>query len=276
MQVCLLIDRPGHPVLSAVLSTLAEHHETRVVEVPRLDDAAISRELDAPADVYLLKSRSVAALELGRALEDRGATVLNTTASTSACLDRVLLTEGLAQAGLDTPRTEVFPSVRELRESLDSQAVTFPSMVKSRHSRRGDLVQRLDRADEVLALGAEWDEEPVVLQEFVAGDGWDVKVWVIGEAVYSAKRRSALITGAVGDAKRNVTMGDLPDEWHGIALRAGRAFGLELYGLDLLPSDRGALVVDVNAFPGFRSVPDAPEALAELIERRATAAVGGP
>jgi ribosomal protein S6--L-glutamate ligase len=277
MEICLIIDRVGHPVLNAVLSLLARSNKTRTLEASLLDDAAIGREFVAPADIYLLKSRSPAALDLARGLERRAATVLNSAASTAACLDRVVMAERLAEVGVDAPRTQAFASVRQLRENRDDGLVIFPSLIKSQGSRRGDLVRKLDRADEVLALGSEWDREPILLQEFVDGDGWDVKLWVIGEKVHAARRRTVLVTGATGSQKRNfpIAPADLPDEWHQIALRVGRGFGLDFYGIDLLPSDRGPLVVDVNAFPGFRSVPDAPAELAGVIERRCMAAAGG-
>jgi ribosomal protein S6--L-glutamate ligase len=277
MEACLIIDRAGHPVLDAVLSLLSRSNRTRTLEAPLLDDAATGREFAAPADIYLLKSRSPAALDLARGLERRGATVVNSAASTAACLDRVVMAERLAEVGVDAPRSRAFASVRQLREKLEDGPVTFPSLIKSRHSRRGDLVRKLDREDEILAVGSEWDREPVVLQDFVDGDGWDVKLWVIGDSVHAARRRTVLVTGATGSQKRNFPIGpaDLPDEWRQIALRVGRGFGLDFYGIDLLPSDRAPLVVDVNAFPGFRSVPGAPGALAGVIEERCRAAAGG-
>jgi ribosomal protein S6--L-glutamate ligase len=44
----------------------------------------------------------------------------------------------------------------------------------------------------------------------------------------------------------------VPAEWSEVALRAGAALGLNLFGVDLLVTDRGPVVIDVNAFPGFR------------------------
>ena len=48
-----------------------------------------------------------------------------------------------------------------------------------------------DRA-ELLELLPEWGDEPVIAQEFVANDGFDIKVWVIGADLSAARRRSAL------------------------------------------------------------------------------------
>ena len=48
--------------------------------------------------------------------------------------------------------------------------------------------------------------------------------------------------------------------------RARAAFGLQAYGVDLLITPDGPVVVDVNAFPGFRSMPDADLHLVELVD----------
>lgn len=54
-------------------------------------------------------------------------------------------------------------------------------------------------------------------------------------------------------------------ELRDLALRCGRAFGLELFGIDLIISSGQPYVVDVNSFPGFKGVPDAALRLADYI-----------
>ena len=60
---------------------------------------------------------------------------------------------------------------------------------------------------------------------------------------------------------------DLPADWAHITLEIGRVFDLRLYGVDLLMTDHGPMIVDVNSFPGFRGVPGADDALVALVER---------
>src|SRR5207247_1341649 len=59
---------------------------------------------------------------------------------------------------------------------------------------------------------------------------------------------------------------ELPDEWAHIAKEIGRVFNMRLYGVDLLMTERGPIIVDVNGFPGFRGVPGADRALVALVE----------
>ena len=61
----------------------------------------------------------------------------------------------------------------------------------------------------------------------------------------------------------------MTDEVRRIALRCGEAFGLGLYGLDIIESPDGPSVVDVNYFPGYKGIARAPEAVASYIARYA-------
>jgi ribosomal protein S6--L-glutamate ligase len=50
-----------------------------------------------------------------------------------------------------------------------------------------------------------------------------------------------------------------------VALGCGRAFGVGLYGVDLITSGGKPYIVDINTFPGFKGVPNAAGLLAEQI-----------
>jgi ribosomal protein S6--L-glutamate ligase len=51
-----------------------------------------------------------------------------------------------------------------------------------------------------------------------------------------------------------------------IARRCGEALGLGLYGLDIVESPRGPVVVDLNYFPGYKGVPDVAPLIADYID----------
>lgn len=50
-----------------------------------------------------------------------------------------------------------------------------------------------------------------------------------------------------------------------VGAERGQTFGLDIYGLDLLETDNGPVIVDINDFPGFGGVPDAPRRVADYI-----------
>jgi ribosomal protein S6--L-glutamate ligase len=54
-----------------------------------------------------------------------------------------------------------------------------------------------------------------------------------------------------------------------IALRCGWAFGIDLYGVDIIESEGKPYVVDIDSIPGFGGIPDAPSHLAAYLYRAA-------
>jgi ribosomal protein S6--L-glutamate ligase len=262
-SVCFIVDRRDHPVIAATAERLALEHRVSIIDAQALRAReAHARPRDPRADVYLLKSRAPWAIQRAREFEARGARVVNTPAATAACRDRVRMARRLAHAGVPCPPTTSFASLLSLRDGQTRPR--FPFVVKSRHSRRGDLVAKVTGVAELGTLAPRWAGEPIVVQEFVPGDGWDWKLWMIGGAAAAARRRTTLEEGRGDDLP--VQLDRLPIGWLELARKIGTRFGLELYGVDLLATERGPVVVDVNAFPGFRSVPSAPERLASFID----------
>ena len=110
MHVCLIMDKPEtprHPVIAAALHHLSATHTVRLLDLHALSgpDAIAQEDERTPADLYLLKGHTPQALEVARHLEERGALVVNTWASTSSCQDRALMAQRMRAVGLPWPRT---------------------------------------------------------------------------------------------------------------------------------------------------------------------------
>ena len=272
MHICLIMDNPEtphHPVIAVALQTLSKKHTVRFLDILALSGAqAIALEATyQSADLYLLKSHAPQALELAHSLELAGHLVVNSWSSSLACQDRALMTSQMQSAHLPWPQTHAFATLAEAaNDPTLSPSSAWPLIIKSRFSHRGDLVDKLESKEQLHALLTNWSEEPIVLQEFIAGDGWDIKLWVIDQQVFAARRRTPLEAGA---SKEDfpISAEELPSAWRDLALAIGHAFKMPLYGVDLLITEKGPLIVDVNAFPGFRGVPGASEALVSLVER---------
>jgi ribosomal protein S6--L-glutamate ligase len=262
-------ETPYHPIIAVALQQLGERHEVRLLDVRTLSGSeAIAEEKEHPqADLYLLKSHAPQALDVAHYLEQQGALVVNSWASSVACQDRVMMAQRMHEANLPWPRTWNFPTLQDLLSDSDLIAsLPFPLIIKSYYSHRGDLVDKLHNLEQLQSLAGEWGQEPVVLQEFAAGDGWDIKLWIIDQQIFAARRRTPLEANA---SKEDfpILSHELPADWAHIALEIGRVFNLRLYGVDLLMTERGPMIVDVNSFPGFRGVPGSVEALVALVER---------
>ena len=90
-------------------------------------------------------------------------------------------------------------------------------------------------------------------QHYVENPGYDIKLYVIGKDVYSVAKKSPLHPDVHVQEQRIPLTG----EWRALALRAGRIFGLDIYGLDVVETSNGPMVVDINDFPSFGHVPGA-------------------
>lgn len=97
----------------------------------------------------------------------------------------------------------------------------------------------------------------VIVQEFIReAKGADLRVIVVGGRVVAAMQR----TGAPGEFRANVHQGGkaervtLTQRERRTAVRAAKALGLHVAGVDLLRSERGPLVIEVNASPGLEGI----------------------
>ena len=97
----------------------------------------------------------------------------------------------------------------------------------------------------------------VLVQEYVAeAKGSDIRAFVVGGCVVGAIRRQ----GVEGEFRSNLHRGGnavavmlTPDE-EKTAIAAARALGLKVAGVDMLPSHRGPLVLEVNSSPGLEGI----------------------
>jgi ribosomal protein S6--L-glutamate ligase len=90
-------------------------------------------------------------------------------------------------------------------------------------------------------------------------------MWVIDQQIFAARRRTPLEPN-VSKEDFPISPQELPPAWAHIAKEIGHVFNMRLYGIDLLMTEHGPIIVDVNGFPGFRGVPGADSALVALVE----------
>jgi ribosomal protein S6--L-glutamate ligase len=217
-------------------------------ELTRLADVSVDH------DLYVLKSGSELALSLAGALHAAGATILNPFPVALACRDKVIATRILQSVGVPTPDTYVAAQAGELSPLLDEG----PLVVKPYRGTNGvgvHLVWDSDQLDDVAHGGV------IFAQRYHKPEGRDRKIYVIGGQVFGVKRvwPARTYEEKLGEPFK------ITEELREIALACGRAFGIELYGLDIIVSDGRPYVVDISSFPGFKGVPDASLRLADYV-----------
>jgi ribosomal protein S6--L-glutamate ligase len=205
-------------------------------------------------DLYVLKSHTELALSLAGLLHARGARLLNPYPSCMAAQDKVTACNLLRLAGVPTPRTWVTGNLRLMRPLLKRA----PLMVKPHRGHRGEGISVVRDGADLDAVPA--PAGPVVVQELVPGPGEDLKVYVVGEHVFAVRKPFGPDSFTRPGRPCAVT-----PRVRRLALRCAQTFGLGLFGLDIVESPDGPVVVDVNYFPGYKGVPDAGALIADYI-----------
>ena len=226
------------------------------------EDSAINLDaVVAEHDLYVLKSGAVPAMSLAAVLHEAGARILNPYPTVVRMRDKVLLTKALTRAGVPQPRTYLAWDPRQLAGAL----AVGPLVVKPQRGSKGRGVAIVRTAEELTAVEA--DGDLYFAQEYREPDGRDWKVYCLAGQYFGVKR---VFPAKTYEEKLGEPF-EVPDEFRSIAARVGEAFGVDLFGVDIIVSDGRPTVVDVNTFPGFKGVPNAGALLGEYIFEKAKA-----
>ncbi|MCU0727945.1 MAG: RimK family alpha-L-glutamate ligase [Planctomycetes bacterium] len=230
-------------------------------EGPSLATAGLSLPLPAVAVPRIGVQVTEHALAVLAQLELLGVPLTAGSRAVHASRDKMLALQTLAAAGLPVPPTAL------ARQSPDADwavsAVGGPPVVlkflTGTHGVGVFLAESVDAARTV--LDAMWGiERNLLVQKFVkSAAGRDVRLFVVGGEVRAAMRRFAppgafragLHSG--GRAEALVPEPALAD----LAVRAAAALDLSIAGVDLLESEDGPLVNEVNSSPGLEGIEDA-------------------
>lgn len=247
--------RDPNPVLVELFETLRRLHwevEIGVASELILDSA----HLTTHADLYVLKSHSPLWLSLAGTVHNQGGRLLNPYLPCLLAHNKIVAARRLEAANIPTPRSWVTGDLRLLRAISDERPVVLKPYVGG----RGVGVALVRNSEDLLAVPA--PQEPVLVQEYVAGD--ELKVYVIGEEVFGVRK----IHTSAGPLR---VPSPVSDSVRAIALRCGSIFGLTLYGLDVIEGLHAPVVIDLNYFPSYKGVPHAAALLANCIVACATA-----
>jgi ribosomal protein S6--L-glutamate ligase len=249
-------DGPSQIVLEAahILARLGFEVESTIPE----EMVQRPERMDPGVDLWILKSYTPLSLTLAGALHAAGARVLNPYPACAAARNKILAAQVLEAHGIPAPRSWVTGNLA----LLAPLAREMPLVVKPSMGWRGEGVRMIRSEAELLALPAA--QEPVLVQELIPGPGVDLRVYVAGDQVFATRKPFSSTSYSVPGEEVPVT-----DEVRRIALRCREAFGLGLFGLDIIEGPSGPRVVDVNYFPGYKGIARAPEAVASYIARYA-------
>ncbi len=193
-----------------------------------------------------------------RQFETIGTYCVNGSAGILASRDKLHAHQVLASKRIGMPTTAFAASPKDT-SNLMALVGTAPLIVKLLESTQGKgvVLAETKKAAESVIDAFRGLKANFLVQDFVKeAAGEDIRCLVIAGKVVAAMKR----TGAEGDFRSNLHRGGsakvvrITKEERDTALRAARAFGLGKAGVDLLRSESGPKVLEVNSSPGFEGI----------------------
>jgi len=186
--------------------------------------------------------------------------VFTTTSSISIvrARDKLRSTQLLARAGIGIPKTifsRGITDVDTVMKELGGPPIVI-KLARGTHGRGVVLAETRKAARSVMQGFYLMDDDGtnILLQEFIEESaGTDIRAFVVGSQVVASMKRESV----ADDFRSNLHQGGegkivkLTDEEEKVAIKAARAMGLTICGVDMMRSNRGPLVLEVNASPGF-------------------------
>ena len=192
-----------------------------------------------------------------RQFEMQGIWTASSSIAITRARDKLRSQQILTKAGVDTPKTLVSRNTADIDDLLEQ--IGLPVIIKLATGTHGNGVVLADTkkaAESALQAFYLYNEDGtnILLQEYVKESaGTDIRAFVVGSRVVASMQRQSLDD----DFRSNLHKGGLgtsiklTDEEKKLAIRAAKAMGLHIAGVDLMRSDKGPVVLEVNASPGF-------------------------
>jgi ribosomal protein S6--L-glutamate ligase len=213
-----------------------------------------------------------------RQFEMMGVYPLNESVAISRSRDKLRSLQLLARKGIGLPVTGFAHSPDDIQD-LIAMVGDAPLVIKLLEGTQGIgvvLAETHKAAESVIEafLGLKAN---ILVQEYIKeAGGSDIRCFVIGDKVVAAMKRQAL----AGEFRSNLHRGGtasitkITPEERSTAVRAASIMGLNVAGVDILRSNHGAVVMEVNSSPGLEGIEtatgkDIAGMIIEFIERNA-------
>lgn len=192
-----------------------------------------------------------------RQFEMQGTWTASSSIAITRARDKLRAAQIMTKNGVDTPKTLVSRNTTDIDDLLEQ--VDLPVIIKLATSTHGNgvvLAETKKAAKSTLQAFYLYNEDGtnILIQEYIKeSSGTDIRAFVVGSQVVASMKRQSLDD----DFRSNLHKGGegtpvkLTPEEKRVAVKAAKAMGLHIAGVDLMRSDRGPLVLEVNASPGF-------------------------
>jgi len=193
-----------------------------------------------------------------RQFEMQGVYPLNESVAIGRARDKLRALQLLAREGIGLPVTAFAHRPRNA-EDVIKEVGGAPVIIKLLEGTQGIgvILAETDTSARSIVEAFSAANIDIMVQEYIKeAHGSDIRAFVVGGTVVAAMQR----TGRNGDFRANLHRGgnavavELTEEERTTAIRAAEIMGLNVCGVDMLRSERGPMVIEVNSSPGLRGI----------------------
>ncbi|MBS7615235.1 RimK family alpha-L-glutamate ligase [Candidatus Bathyarchaeota archaeon] len=187
-------------------------------------------------------------------LKRLGMYILNPPSAIEKSVDKFFTLSLLEEAGLPVPRTIAVESANaalkvfhELGEDVVVKPIFGSRGIGSTRVSNKDVAERVFRA-------LEFNHQVIYIQEFVPHGNYDFRIFVLGDRILSSMRRVS------ENWKTNVSQGAVPEPYYpsheiaDLALKGAKTLECQVAGVDILETNYGPLIIEINSQPGWRGL----------------------
>lgn len=268
MNIGLLTRTPGYSVRRLREAAQAKGHNVVTIRFP---ECYVEIEQDKPEVRYRgesLKGLDAVVPRIMPGMSSYGAAIVRqfemmgvyTTAKSLAVTrsrDKLRSLQLLSKAGVGIPKT-LFSRETDAVDDL-IEHIGLPIVIKLASGTQGNgvVLAETKKAAKSVIQAFYVNDTSFLIQEYIEeAGGSDIRAFIVGNQVVASMQRQSLDD----DFRSNIHQGGtgkaikLTDEEKKTALRAAKAMGLQICGVDLIRSARGPLVLEVNSSPGLEGI----------------------
>lgn len=196
-----------------------------------------------------------------RQLEIMKINLLNNSQAITQSRDKLHTLQIMAQHGLDIPITSFANSSYDTKDLIKLVGGS-PLIVKLLEGTKGVgvVLAETSKASESVINAFRSLHADVLVQQFIKeSKGHDIRCFVIGNEVVASMERIA----SDGEFRANIHLGatakavEISDKERDIAIKATQLMGLDIAGVDMVRSNSGVKILEVNSSPGLEGIENA-------------------
>ncbi|MBY8990654.1 MAG: hypothetical protein KGD58_07880 [Candidatus Lokiarchaeota archaeon] len=282
--------RQDHEVISQLITNLKQIEDFEIIlHDPQNEFFSLA---DMPTsfkkvDMIILKVRNECSIDLLHFAKLYNIPTLHNVDTVLLCKNKIALDYALRKALADHKQklqnflmpnswNQTLSDVTKFKEWALSK---LPIVIKShyqhdKYNRFNFLVQNIEEVDKFCKMYKQFLYYDVYIQEFIPCDGFERKVYVIGDKVYGIKRENPIYI-YLREKPENIDVSQLEREEFEItedivqlSQILSKELNLRIFGFDLVKplNQKELYLIDLNDFPSFKGIPKIENVLSEFIK----------